>query len=352
MFSEASGPRLQVASIASSAIASGKPRGEGAVKALSGVAAGGTSKPPAPTVEARAPPRGGLRAWNTQLNRQSAAAQQALGFLDEMASQLQGLKGDLSPKLAARDPGVSDQLGSKLEHFNRIWRGRQAASGGSLDGRLAYSPGEPAAQRFTVRGLDLRSLRSGEREMLSFAVPVGQPPPMVVEPGLSDEALVRRLDQSLAAADIRVARGEQDALVFSTPESAWPALRDSLAVKGGGIRFPTGQFNRVRTDPEPDLLQPQSWRVDGSPALRQTLQQVLQALDAVREARTAVSSALADADRWLDAVRSPDDALWAGSLAARFEALARQSDYHAYSSIGAALIGVRRERVLALLALR
>src|SRR5690606_27515849 len=105
-------------------------------------------------------------------------------------------------------------------------------------------------------------------------------------------------------------------------------------------------------DAEPEALQPQDWRLDDGTAMRRTLQEVVRALGTVRDARERVGAGLAEAGRRLDEARPAEDAAWAGHFAARFQALLQQPDYESYSSVAAALSGVRRDRVQSLLALR
>lgn len=340
--------------VLSSGVTAGPARG-GEASRTAGAARPGPAAPAAAAAEAPALTRGGLRIWNTQLNRQLASAQQALHFLDDAASQLQGLKTDLGGRLAGRE-AANGPLPEQLQQFQRTWRNRPAATGGSLGPQLDYSPGEPARQPFTVRGLDLPSLRAGEKETLSFAL-AGSAPRAVavgVEPGLPDAALVQRFDQALSAVNLRASRDAQGNLVLSTPEAHWPAVRESLAIQGGGIRFPTGQFNRVRTEAPPEAVQPQQWKLDDAGAVRQTLQQVLQALQVVGRAHDVVSRALADAGQRLQQARPADEAGWAEAAARDFEAVAKAPDagYRDTASIAAALSGVRRDRVLSLLSLR
>lgn len=345
---------MQVVPVVSTGISTGSAHRGGAVPMLPGVRPDAAPDAAVPAAaEGGFLPRGGLRAWNPQLNQQFAGAQQALGFLDEVAGQLKALEGALGRQLVVRDPVASPQLSGQLEQLARTWRARPAIAGGSLDSQLRYSAAEPARQRFTVRGLDLQRLRAGERETLSFTVAGGdrRAAAVSVDAALPDKELLQRFDHALAAAGIRVARGAGD-LVFETPESAWPAVRDSLAIKGDGIRFPTGQFHRVRADAEPEAMQPQGWRLEDGTAMRRTLQEVVRALDLVRGARERVGAGLAEAGRQLDDARPADDAAWAENFAARFQALLQQPNYDSHSSVAAAVSGMRRDRVQALLALR
>ena len=111
-----------------------------------------TAVPPAtaaPVVRVVAPARGGLSAWDPQLHGQLADAQQALSFLDQAASQLQGLKADLSGKLAGRAVPDGD-ISARLKEFAATWKQRSRSTGGSLGpqpptGRSATSSGASAA---------------------------------------------------------------------------------------------------------------------------------------------------------------------------------------------------------------
>lgn len=297
-------------------------------------------------------------------NRQVSGAQQALSYLGQVATQLQGLKTAISTRLAepqdvqgasdstASDTPASDALTRRLQQFDALLQQRPATSG--LNGQLTYSPDGASRQRFKVRGLDAKTLGSGERETLSFATGHSRARivSLTLEAGQGTATNVRRLDQTLAPADIRIAQDANGEVTLSTPEAQWPSVRDALAVKGGGIRYASSQFHRVKTEAEPDAIRPQDWQTGDTTALRQTLQQVLQALDKVRQAQGTVEHALAEAGQRLEA-HAPADAAegnWAVSFTESFDALAQQRDYPMLSAVAPSLLGVSRYRVLALLA--
>jgi hypothetical protein len=311
-----------------------------------------TAVPPAtaaPVVRVVAPARGGLSAWDPQLHGQLADAQQALSFLDQAASQLQGLKADLSGKLAGR--AVPDgQLAAQMRQFAAAWDKRAQDSGASLSPSLAYE--SPAMQRFTVRGLNLASLRTGERETLTLSVGSGGSLMSVqLEPGLSDDAIVQRFAQALAPAGIGVTENDDGKLVFAVAESSWPGVRDALSIRGGGIRFAGGQGARVKADAEPAAIQPGTWQAGDAEALRRTLQQVVQALERVRAARENVGRALAAMSSGVHDPPAGTDAASAPSLVDAFVAAISQPGFAAFSPVTAALSGISRDRVLSLLAL-
>jgi hypothetical protein len=320
---------------------------------------------------APAPLRRGLGNWNPQLHQDLSNAQQAQDFLDRTAAQLQGIKAELSAKLAGLQSQDS-QLQAQLQQLAATWHGRHSASGGSLDPQLRFSTPAVATQRFSVRGLDLQTLTSGSGETLAFSVGgTGQGLMSVsIPPGLSPDEVVRRFDHALAPAGIRVASDDSGALIFSVSEGAWPAVRDTLSVKGDGIRFPTGQLTRVKTDAEPAAVQPEAWQkaINGpaaapsadpptddrsadAAALRRALQQIVQSLDRVRQARVVVARALAEAAGKIDQARPREGPADAKALAANFQSVAGQQDYASFSSVSSALVGISRSRVISLLAL-
>jgi hypothetical protein len=311
-----------------------------------------TALPPAtalPVVRVAAPARGGLSSWDPQLQGRLADAQQALSFLDQAAAQLQGLKADLSGRLAGR--AVPDaQIASKLRQFAAAWSKRTQATGASLSPQLQLE--QPATQRFTVRGLNLASLQAGDRETLTFTLGAGSAAMTVqLEPGLSDDEIVQRFARALTPAGIGVAAGDDGSLVFSTTESAWPAVRDALAIRGDGIRFAAGQSQRVKTDAEPAAVRPEGWQAGDADHLRRTLQQVVQALDRVREARDNVSHALAAMSTGARDSPPPADPTGAPALVDSFVAAIDQPGFAAFTPVTAALSGISRDRVLSLLAL-
>lgn len=313
-------------------------------------------------------PRGGLRTLDAQLNQQMAGAQQALGFLDQISGRLHGLKASLSGKLAERSvagrggqgngresgqSGSDAQLDNQIRQFGRLWQLRERATAGTLDGRLAFGEPGSSAQAFRIRGLDRDALAGGERERLSFSIG-GRQTSVLVDPAQGDEAMLQRLDQALAATGIRVTQDARGRPLFATAESRWPEVRDGLAIKGEGQRFPAGQFNRVRSEAEPDAIRPQTWQADDVPTTRQTLQEVINALDTVRRARDTVSQALADASSRLRATEDEStraEAAWAGEFAEHFKALGDRPTFDVFAAIAPALISVSRQRVMSLLSL-
>lgn len=292
----------------------------------------------------------GLRAWNPQFNAEVGRAQLAADYLDEGTGQLRSLKSSLSQQIPAGRGDVA--LQRRLDRFAQLWSERGERTAGALGPQLDFDATVPARQRFGIPGLDLNALQTGDSENLfvSFAGAGRNTPVVALEDGLGAREIVRRFDHALAASGVR-AEAEGSRLVFSVAEADWPALRDTLALRGGGIRWPTGQFARVNAQPVPDRIDPEQWSVTDADAMRSTLQGTLAALDAFRAARQDVDTAMAQMEQTVSSERPDMDAGQAAAFASAFESLGQSRSYTALAQFAAALSGMRRDRVQALLEL-
>lgn len=315
------------------------------------VEAGSALDQAAGSTPAPAPLRRGLSNLDAPLLGDVSGAQQAIDFLEQSAAQLRALKTDIAAKLAARQ--LRDgQVEQRVRQFTDTWRNRVQASGGTLDAQLNFS-NDPSTQRFTVRGMTLANLRNGARETLAISVGGGTAGLRSVHlaPGLSDAEIISRFDQAMAPAGVRVTVNKDGELVFSTPEDGWPAVRDSLAVQGGGIRFPAGQLNRVRADAETPAVMPENWGTSDIDAMRATLQQVTQALSQVEAALAKVRQEFAAATQRVGADLPEIEVAGMGQMADVFANLANEPGYAALVSLTSALVGINRDRVVSLLRL-
>ncbi|WP_332673135.1 hypothetical protein [Aromatoleum sp.] len=287
-----------------------------------------------------------LTSRDGELNRSVAGAQQALDFLDALASRLHAVKGELSRALSRSEPAA----GPALDALGEFVRQRNAMTSGSLDGHLRLvAPGE-ARQGFAVRGLDRAALVSGTRETLTFAVGGRRDLPVVIDPELPPQAMIRRLDAALTPVGVRVASDAAGEPKFSARETDWPQLRDGFAVRGEGRRFPAGEFNRVALDADPDAIRVPT-PVRAFEDLRAALHEVVNALDVVQRARAVVAHAIASARARFDDPHIAVETLWAAEFVREFGTLAQRSGYGIFAAIGPALAAVSRPRVVALLRL-
>ncbi len=281
------------------------------------------------------------------LQDQVARAQQALDYLDRVATQLETLKSDLTAKLAGTRNGSSrQQLEAQVRQLAQTLAARKKTGGGSIDNNLNYST-KPATQRFRIRGLDIASLKQSAPQSISFSVGSAGGPQMSVniEPEQSSQEVARALDRALAPMGVHASLDENGEVVFSTPESNWSSVKDSIAVSGRG---------RVTTEELPANLAPQLWNVSAetgnADTLRQSLREVVQALERVHKSQAAASNALAAASMQVaQAETPPPDVMLAAD---DFGKAAASTDYESLLALTSALVGVSRDRVLALLGLR
>lgn len=315
-----------------------------------GAAANGASAPRAPSPAASAPGtlapasavplRQGARlgAANAhQLQGQVAAAQQALGFLSQVNGQLEAIKSTLSRAAGGRQDGT-DKLADQLARLERTMERRRQESGGSVDADLNFSGPSQATQQFRVRGLNLDMLQGGTGQVLAFSVGAGQPLTVALEAGMSRQQIVQQLDRALAPASVRVGADAAGALVFSTPESCWPTVRETLAIQGVG---------RLAVEADAGIVQTGQWGAGGPAAMRQSLPQVVRALARGRSAEQAAGAALETAAARADALQPA--AADMRQLAHDFAGTAGTPSYQSLLAVRSALDGISRERVQALL---
>jgi hypothetical protein len=283
------------------------------------------------------------------LQDQVARAQQALDYLDQVAGQLEAVKGELSSRLAGarsatRQQASDAQLNTQVRQLVSTLASRRKKAGGGVDSNLHFT-GKPATQRFRIRGLDLASLRNGGPQSLAFSVGGAGGPQLSVniDPNQTDEEITAALNHALAPMGVNAGLDGQGGFVFITPEANWPAVKDSIAISGRG---------RVVTEEVPAELAPQQWTGNGNggDALRASLREVVQALERVRRSRDAASNALSAATIEMTQATTPPPE--AAAAAQEFATTASNPDYESLLSLTSALVGVSRERVLALLGLR
>ncbi|HSD40180.1 MAG TPA: hypothetical protein VLC92_21960 [Rhodocyclaceae bacterium] len=321
-------------------------RGQGVATVDS--AATRSTAPLAKREQVTAPVRGGLRSLDAQRNQNATAAQRTLAFIDAAQASLGALKRPLSDAVAGRM--LSDEaLQAPLRQFSALWQTRPQATGGGLDAQLRVVDAGQAQQRFNIRGLDAQSLGVAEREQLQFTVLGRQSYPVTLEPGLPLERTAKRLDQVLAPLGVRAELDPQGELQFHGAETDWPALRDSLQIKGGGRLFPTGQFNRVRTEATPESVQPQSWRMDDPFALRRSLHEIVQLSSRLEAAARNAGERLQALAGGTSAASDQVNAQQAQEFADGFRDLVGSASFAALREVAPATAGLSRERVQSLL---
>ncbi|NML63301.1 hypothetical protein HHL21_19860 [Massilia sp. RP-1-19] len=252
---------------------------------------------------------------------------------------MQSLKSELSAKLSNLQADER-QIEAQLRELANTLDRRRKSAGDKLNAQLNYSSAS-ATQRFSMRGMTLSSLKASGPQMMSFSLGgSNQALTVNIERGMSDEEIIQRFDRALAPANVRVSSDANGKLVFTAPEVHWPALRDNLSILGRG---------RVAPEEEPGAVAPQRWGTSDTEALRRSLQEVVRALAQVRSSQAAASRELsAAASR---AATAPVPAVDMNALAQDFAATATEPNYDSLLAITSAMVGISRERVLALLGL-
>lgn len=310
-----------------------------------GVSPGSSSVGQAPSITR-------LADWPEGRHQRVADAQQTLGYLERLVAGLQALKTTLSNQLARPTSAVVDKKASReAERLTAVLQERNTATAGRLDAQLRFDDAANVRQAFKVKGLDLASLRAGDREVLNFAVNGSQDlVSVVVDPELSDAAMVRRLNQAFAPLSIRVERDAQGELLLSVPRDQWASVRDSLAVRGNGQRFPAGQLTRVRAEPAPpEALRPETWIIDSPQGTRKALVEVMGALQRAGQAREAAQGVIG-VDSREDAARVEAERVWAQAAAQSFKEQMQRPGFGGFAQVAPAVMGVTRSRVEGLLA--
>ncbi|WP_256079437.1 hypothetical protein [Massilia sp. YIM B04103] len=299
-----------------------------------------------------APLRRGISNLDQPLQNDISGAQQAVDFLEQSAAQLRALKTELAGRLASRQQR-DGQVEARLRQFNDTWRSRSEAAGGTLDPQLEFSSSEPAVQRFTVRGMSMANLRSGARETLAISLngSAQNLRSLTLTPGLSDGEIVARFNQTLAPAGMSVSVNDAGELIFVAEEALFPAIREGFSVQGGGIRFPAGQLNRIKTEEEAPIITPEGWGASDVESIRRTLQQVMQALSHVEAALAKVNAALYEASHRAAAAMAEIDVAGIDEAALRFADVAKEPSYSNLLALNSALVGISRDRVVSLLRL-
>jgi hypothetical protein len=334
---------LRSAHPASASAAAGARRGAPAPAASDAASQRGASSA-APLPIARVP-AAGKRAgsgWDSRVQDEVARAQQALDYLDRVAGQLETLKGQLAARLSGAR-GDEQQLQARVRELAASLDARPKGAGGGVDSRLDFD-GKPATQRFRIRGLDMDALQAAGPQTLAFSIGAAGGPQLSValEPGLSRQEIAQRFDRALAPLKVRAQLDERGQLLFSTAEANWPAVKDSIAISGRG---------KVATDEEAPAVNPHNWEGGNPDALRQSLREVVQALARVRRSQEAASAALSAATARVGHAKAAPQAADAAGMAQHFASSAANPNYDSLLELTAALVGVSRERVLALLGL-
>lgn len=251
-------------------------------------------------------PRGWMAAAVPQhvreFNAQVSKAQMALAFMEAWAPALERFLQCVQRQQKLPSSAGLLRAQQALQAVQATWATRYAASLGSLDECLHWSPVQRARKRFGLVGWDMHSLQAqhaNDRELLAFSL-MGQDQAhgaWLAQFGRSSMASQYALAAALSPLHIQV--HTQPRLEFSVDERLWPVLQERFVVKGNGQRFPAGQWVNAPLQSHAQAVQPQQWVVAPGADLQPLSVQLLAVRERLAAVRAQVQQFAADAGQTL-----------------------------------------------------
>ncbi len=286
----------------------------------------------APARETRTSGNSGSTAngFNLQLNQQLSSMQAADRFLGDLSEQLSALKLNISRQLSSpQSVSERDAIAHHLEQANNLLAERSKRSGQSLDASFKLRLNEPLRSRFTIQGLEsLDTIQRAGKETLLFTAgrALAEPVALVLDDGMSEEQILRRLNSSFGNVGIRAELDQDGALKFSMPENDWQLFKEQLNIKGEGKLFPALHQGIAATSEEGFLALSATLTQESFRELRQLLDSVVSALDRISSLRQHISLRQEDVREFLAQQESQDETQWALNFAgAVFDVKGRQA---------------------------
>lgn len=287
------------------------------------VATGRASRQPVqePSAREAREPRGGSshNGFNFQLNQQLSSMQAADRYLGDLSEQLSALKLSISRQLSApQSANERETITQQLTQANNLLAERSKRTGQSLDANFKLRLNEPLRSRFSIQGLEtLDTIQRAGKETLLFTAgrALAEPVALVLDEGMSEEQILRRLNSSFGNAGIRAELDQDGALTFSMPENDWQLFKEQLRIKGEGKLFPA-QSQGIATTAEEGFLELSTTLAQESfRELRQLLDSVVSALDRISSLRQHISLRQEDVREFLAQQESQDEKQWALNFA-------------------------------------
>lgn len=210
--------------------------------------------------------------YNVQLNQQLTSVQQADSYLSQMEGNL------LQLRYAGQSGRRSELMGETTRALQQLLDNRHTISNGTVDRHLKVQLETSTQVQFTLPAAQ-RLVQSDEGETLLFSLagPRREMAAVALEAGSSPQQQVLRLNQGLGRFGVHAGLDGQQQLSFSVEEKDWPQVASQLSVRGEGKRF-AASFTALLARPEP--------------AISDTLSQLVQQQQRVRELQGGVQQAL------------------------------------------------------------
>jgi hypothetical protein len=240
-----------------------------------------------------------------EFHAQISKAQMAIVYLQSLLQAISALADASHHQHTWPSEAGIARLAKALHLLQAQWRGRYAATLGSLDECLAWSPVHSARKTFSWAGWSWDSLQAAtaqDRELLSFCL-LGQDGAhgaWQAHAERSQAASRFALAAAVAPLGMQLAPLRQP-FTLSVDERLWAVVCERFMVKGNGKRFPAGQWVAPRLTPSAQALPIATWSTADAEsvaalhaALPDAQAKVVQALAAVQAFQREAGNSLED----------------------------------------------------------
>ena len=178
-------------------------------------------------------------------------------------------------------PTTAQQVASMQKSIKQ--RLESATSDGRrvLDSQLRVQLEQEAARSFTVPGLNLSRQRH-QNEQIRLDFPQTGTVIINFNSQVDDKQLVDQIDRSLIPLGMRAAASQEGELVFRAKNTDFTNMQQVM-VTGQGHRYPAGQPNVVKLQPEPEGVEDWAVNLGNHGGTRQALGKVNQHLRQVQQ---------------------------------------------------------------------
>lgn len=250
-------------------------------------------------------PQGVYSVSKTQLakgQQQVTSVQIAQQALQQVGRELVSMKKVLGQALKSNQP-VSEatvrQVSSQQQNIRQTLENATSDGARVLDSQLRVQLEHGAERTFTIPGLNLSRQRQ-QNEQIRLDFPQTGTVVINFTSQSSDKQLVDQIDRSLIPMGVRAAATEEGELIFRTKDADFNQMKQQVMVTGQGHRYPAGQPNVVKLQPEPEGVEDLAINLGNRDGIRQTvgkvnqhLRQVQQSLDDIKAYQSELAKQMA-----------------------------------------------------------
>lgn len=229
---------------------------------------------------------GGYSAMNVLLaqgQQQVSAAQIAQQALKQVGQALFAMKKGLTQTLQGSQTtsAATEQVAAGQQQIRQALSQAENEDGRVLDAQLRFQDKQPVMRIFSIPGLNLSRQRE-QSEQVRIDFPQLGSAVLSLDSQKSNQALVDQLDRALIPLGIRMQAGEQGELVFRAEEAAYRQMEQQVMVTGQGHRYPAGQPNRIKLQPEPEGVEELAVNLGSPDGIRSSISQLNRYLQQVQ----------------------------------------------------------------------